>query len=127
MDQRSPLTPCLALVDDDDALRHALTFSFETAGFGVEAFPAAEKALIASNNVNWRCLVTDYRLPGISGLELIERLRFSGVNPPTILITSNPSRDLKVRSQAAGVEIVEKPLLGDHLLDSVLHLMKGQA
>lgn len=127
MDQRSPLSPYLALVDDDDALRHALTFSFETAGIGVEAFPVAEMALAARNNANWRCLVTDYRLPGISGLDLLERLRLTGVNPPTILITSNPSRELKVRSHAAGVEIVEKPLLGDHLLESVINLMHKHA
>jgi FixJ family two-component response regulator len=117
----------LALVDDDDALRHALTFSFETAGIGVEAFALGEAALAARNRSKWRCLVADYRLPGISGLELLERLRLAGVNPPTILITSNPSRELKFRSSVAGVEIVEKPLLGDQLLQSVLNLLKAPA
>lgn len=117
----------LALVDDDPAVRHALTFAFETAGITVAAFSDAESALAAQDRRDWRCLVLDQRLPGISGLDLLERLRAEGVKTPTILITTHPPRDVKTRAQAAGVEIIEKPLLDNELTRKVRDIVGEDA
>ena len=65
------------------------------------------------------CLVLDYNLPGIDGLDLLERLRAAEVTLPAILITTNPRKALRARAALAGVQIVEKPLLTDALRDSV--------
>lgn len=113
----------LALVDDDPAVRHALSFAFETAGVSVSAFSDAESALASPDRMAWRCLVLDQRLPGISGLDLLERLRAAGVQAPSILITTNPSRDTRLRAREAGVEIVEKPLLDNQLSKKVRELI----
>lgn len=112
------LAPCsatLALVDDDQAVRHALSFAFETAGFDVVTFADAESAAKAPERRSWRCLVLDQNLPGMSGLELLARLRREGLAMPAVLITTHPSKDTVARARAAGVEIIEKPLLDDQL------------
>jgi FixJ family two-component response regulator len=113
----------LALVDDDPAVRHALTFAFETAGFDVSAFSDAETALASPRRQAWQCLVLDYKLPGMSGLDLLDRLRSAGVSAPAILITTHPSREVRERSRAAGVDIVEKPLVDDRLAQNVRRLI----
>lgn len=106
--------PLLVLVDDDPAVLGSLTFAFEIEGFAVQAFPDAE-SLLANGVGACDCLVLDQRLPGLSGLDLLERLRSQGQAAPAVLITTHPSRDTCRRAKAAGVEIVEKPLLGETL------------
>jgi FixJ family two-component response regulator len=63
--------------------------------------------------------VLDYNLPGIDGLDLLERLRAAEVNLPAILITTNPRRALRLQAAIVGAQIIEKPLLTDALRDSV--------
>jgi FixJ family two-component response regulator len=68
-------------------------------------------------------MVLDQKLPGMSGLDLLERLRAGGVTAPAVLITTHPSKETRARSRAAGVEIVEKPLLDDRLAEQIRRLM----
>ncbi len=123
LDQVYRFQPVLALVDDDPAVRHALSFAFETTGISVAAFADAESALAAPDRAAWACLVLDQKLPRMSGLDLLARLRVAGVSVPAILITTNPSREMRARALAAGVEIVEKPLLDNQLSRKVRELM----
>ncbi len=112
----------LALVDDDAAVRRALSFSLETRGFLVAAFGDGESALAAGNWAAWRCMVLDLKLPGMSGLDLFDRLRHRGVRAPALLITTQPTLATRVRAAAVGVEIVEKPLLDEGLATKIAHL-----
>ncbi len=102
------------LVDDDADLRAALTFAFETQGYAVHAFANAEAAL-ESDEADAMCMVLDQRLPGLSGLDLLERLRAMGQRAPAILITTRPTPEERRRANAASAQILEKPLLGDEL------------
>lgn len=113
------------LVDDDPAVRHAVSFAFEASGIAVTTFADAETALAAAGQEAWQCLVLDQNLPGINGLDLLERLRSAGVQAPTILITTHPSRATRARAFYAGVEIVEKPLLDDQLSQRVRSILAG--
>ena len=114
-----PERPSILLVEDDPAVVNALTFSLELEGFDVCAYVDGE-ALLASLPLLMRgCLVLDYNLQGIDGLDLLERLRAAQVTLPAILITTNPRKALRARAALAGVQIVEKPLLTDALRDSV--------
>lgn len=113
----------VALVDDDPAVRHALSFAFETTGIAVATFADAESALAAPGREAWRCLVLDQKLPRMSGLDLLEKLRAAGVVVPSILITTHPSRETRARASAAGVAIIEKPLLDNQLLREVWERM----
>jgi FixJ family two-component response regulator len=112
------IRPGLVLVDDDEALLGALRLVFETQGFDVKAYLNAE-AVPLQEAAAAACLVVDQRLPGASGLDFLERLQAAGAGAPSILITSNPSQALRARAFAAGVEIVEKPLLEDRLTERV--------
>src|SRR5207247_1910487 len=66
------------------------------------------------------CLVTDYHMPAMNGLELVAQLRNRHVSIPAILITSLPNENLRNRAAAAGISLVEKPVLGSCLVDSIL-------
>ncbi|MEA1015538.1 response regulator [Sphingosinicella sp. LY1275] len=111
--------PRILIVDDDAALRSALTFSLELEGFAVEAFESGE-ALVARGLVpDPGCLVLDYHLPGMDGLALLALLRARGVALPALIITSLPTRSLAARAAAAGAAIIEKPLLCDALAAAI--------
>ena len=111
--------PVVLLVDDDPAVTHAVQFSFDLEGLEVRGYQDAESLLGCEDLPERGCLVLDYNLPGIDGLELLEHLRGRGVRLPAVLITTNPRPRIQLRAAAAGVPIVEKPLLSDALLTTV--------
>ena len=115
--------PKVLFVDDDEALRGAVKFSFGLDGLPVETFASAE-ALVASHDLgDAGCLVVDQNLPGMTGMDFLLHLRQLDVMVPAVLITTHPGGELRRRAKAAGVGIVEKPLLGDELQHSVRRLM----
>lgn len=116
----------IILVDDDAAVRSALTFALELEGFRVEAHASGE-ALNCADLPSHGCLVLDYELPGMNGLDLLQTLRDRAVDLPAILTATQPRRAVRLAAAAAGVPIVEKPLLSDALLEGVRHALEGAA
>lgn len=101
----------ILLVDDDAAVRNALKFSLEMEGFSVRLYPTPEALLAESNLPAVGCLVIDYRMPEIDGLELVERLRNRGVALPVLLISGRVTRSLRDRASGLGIrDVLEKPL-----------------
>lgn len=98
------------IVEDDRSLLRALTFALGTEGFEIHPY-ADGQSLLAESDILADCLVIDQKLPGVDGLSLLAKLREREVAAPAILITSNPDRLCRQRARAAGVPIVEKPLL----------------
>ena len=107
------------IVDDDVAVRSALRFFLEIEGFQVRAFAAASAVLEETELLDCCCLVIDQNMPGMCGIDLIDRLRDRKIMAPAILITTHPTLALKVRAENAGISIVEKPLLGNILLEEI--------
>jgi FixJ family two-component response regulator len=107
------------VVDDDPAVRNSLKFALEVEGFSVQVYPTGTALLDADDMPNSGCLVADYNLPGINGLDLLEVLRARGVKLPAILITSHPTAALRSRATSAGVRLIEKPLLNDTLFQCI--------
>lgn len=106
----------VVIVDDDEALLEALRFGFELEGFQVQSHCSAgtvHAEVLPKSNC---CLVIDYKMPGLNGIDLLARLRDRGVELPTIIITSHARPDILTRCRALGASVVEKPLLGDGLL-----------
>jgi two-component system response regulator FixJ len=109
----------VGIVDDEPAVRNSLKFSLEIEGLAVAVFAGANELLRERDLSRFRCLVVDQNMPGLNGLDLVAELRSRQVPVPIILITSNPSKALVARAETAGVPIVEKPLLGNTLMDKV--------
>jgi FixJ family two-component response regulator len=107
----------IVIIDDDEAVRTALQLRFEQEGLLASVFATAEAALAASPDA--ACFVLDFRLPGMNGLEYLAEIRRSGETAPAILITSQPVHWTRAQAAAAGIVIVEKPLLNDSLVDAV--------
>ena len=117
--------PAVFLVDDDPAVAHAVQFSFDLEGLDVRSYRDAAGLLNAADLPPTGCLVLDHHLPGVDGLELLDRLRANGVAMPAVLVATNPRSRLRARAAAAGVPIVEKPLLTDALLIAVRSALAG--
>jgi two-component system, LuxR family, response regulator FixJ len=109
----------VGIVDDEPAVRNSLKFSLEIEGLAVAVFAGANELLRERDLSRFRCLVVDQNMPGLNGLDLVAELRSRQIPVPIILITSNPSKALVARAETAGVPIVEKPLLGNALMDKV--------
>lgn len=120
---QTPPAPKILLVDDDIALLDALRFSLELEGFDVETFSSGEALLRRDSPPAGACLVLDQKLPGISGLDTLDQLRERNVGLPALLITSHPNAVLRAAAAKAGVRIVEKPLIGDALVESIRSAM----
>ena len=101
----------ILLVDDDAAVRNALKFSLEMEGFSVRLYATPEALLAEDHLPDGGCLVIDYRMPEIDGLELVERLRSRGVTLPILLISGRVPRSLRSRASGLGIsDVLEKPL-----------------
>ena len=115
----------ILIVDDDEAVRDSLRFSLAIEGFAVRAFANGRQLLAEMAVLDGDCLVVDQHMPDMTGLDLISALRARNVTAPAILITSRPDPGLRDRAAAAGVLIVEKPLLDFTLVDSVRRSLAG--
>lgn len=115
----------LLVVDDDAAVRNSLKFLAEIEGFEVNTYSCGRELLNEQRLPVSSCLVTDYHMPEMNGLELVAELRERRSLIPAILITPQPNEDLRNRAAAAGVSIIEKPLLGSRLLDAVREAFDG--
>jgi two-component system response regulator FixJ len=112
-------TVVVIVVDDDLAVRSSLKFSLEIEGLTVHSFATGAELLTAIDLSLCDCLVIDQKMPAMSGLELIAKLRDRHVSAPAILITTHPSASLREQAEKADIPIVEKPLLGNALLDKI--------
>jgi two-component system, LuxR family, response regulator FixJ len=112
-------SPVVVVVDDDPAVCGSLKFSLELEGFVVRAYGNAAEFLNADESQACDCLVVDQRMPGMSGMELIAKLRALEVRTPAILLISQPNPAVAARAAKAAVPIVEKPLFGNALLDRI--------
>jgi two-component system response regulator FixJ len=108
----------LAVVDDP-ALRASLQFALEVEGFRVDTFAAGDELLAKLPLPPEACLLLDHVVPRIDGFEIAAALRRQGVDLPTVLITADAGEALRRRAGAAGLTVVEKPLLGNALAEAI--------
>jgi two-component system, LuxR family, response regulator FixJ len=115
----------VVIIDDDPAVRNSLKFALEVEGFAVRAYPAGADLLRETEFPADGCLVVDYKLPGMNGLDLLVELRRREVDLPAILITTHPSSEARRRAALAGVTLIEKPLLSDTLFQAIRATLDG--
>jgi FixJ family two-component response regulator len=95
--------PVISIVDDDSSVREGTTDLLNSMGFIAETFACANDFLKSERLDSTSCLITDMRMPGMTGLELHDRLVASGKIIPTILITAFPNATDRARVLKAGV------------------------
>jgi FixJ family two-component response regulator len=113
-------TKMIAIVDDDDSIRSALQGLLESAELPAQAFASAEEFLESGQRHQIACLITDIRMPGMSGLELQAKLNSERCKIPIIFITAHGDEKLRMQALRAGaVEFMAKPFDDEALLESV--------
>jgi two-component system, LuxR family, response regulator FixJ len=115
------------VIDDDDALRESLAFLLGTADIEVESYASAAAFLEAIPRTSLRCVITDVRMPGLSGIDLLRRLKELKIEVPVIVITGHGDVPLAVEAMKVGaVDFLEKPFDDEVLLASVRSALKRQ-
>jgi FixJ family two-component response regulator len=118
--------PFVSVVDDDDAVREAVSDVLREFGFSVGAFSSAEEFLAFDAMDQTGCLVLDIAMPGMTGLELQRELKRRGQGIPIVFITAHADRTLRLRALGAGaVECLFKPFTEAALLDAVRAALKS--
>ena len=108
------------IVDDDEAVRQSLAFMLSAAGLPVRLYESATVFLDALKNVQPGCLITDIRMPDMTGIELLHALRSKACRLPAIVITGHGDVPLAVEAMKAGaIDFIEKPFDEEAILHAV--------
>lgn len=116
----------IAVIDDDDSFRGALIDCLDSLGYEVRGFPCAEDFIAWDDEQgSCNCVITDIRMPGMSGLDLKGLLATRGSTVPVIMISAHADRKLEARVEASGaVCLLRKPFETDALIDSLGRALK---
>jgi two-component system, LuxR family, response regulator FixJ len=116
----TPNEPVVHVIDDDEAIRESLAFLLESAQLDVKTYESANAFLETLSREAQGCVVTDIRMPGVSGIELLRQLRSMGVALPVIVITGHADVPLAVEAMKSGaVDFIEKPFDDDAFLSTI--------
>jgi two-component system, LuxR family, response regulator FixJ len=121
------MRPTVLIIDDDPAVRNSLKFALEVEGFAVRVYPTGAELLSEVEIPSNGCLVVDYNLPEMNGLDMLCELRRRKIDLPAILITTHPNSAVRHRAAQAGVPLIEKPLLNDTLFQGIRAALGGFA
>jgi two-component system response regulator FixJ len=120
--------PIIYVIDDDDAVRQSLEFLLKTAGVAVRGFESAKAFLEILPQIRSGCVVTDVRMPDITGIELLRLVKQSNPDLPVIVITGHGDISLAVEAMKLGaVDFLEKPFDDDQLLSAVRSALNQDA
>src|SRR6202790_3480061 len=118
----------VAIVDDDELMRNALQGMLKSVGLPSQVFASAEEFLKSGQQQQTACLITDIRMPGMSGLELQAKLNTEHCRIPTIFITAHGDTKMRMQALRAGaVEFLAKPFDDEVLLGSVRAALESLA
>ena len=125
MDDGRQFSPLIHLVDDDDAVRAGLALLIGTVGLRVSSWASADAFLAGFDRDSVGAIVLDVRMPGVSGLSVLETLKEQGVDQPVIMLTGHGTVDLCRRAFKSGAaEFLEKPVDDDLLLETLQNAVR---
>ena len=108
------------IVDDEEPVRKSLAFLLSMAGFAVRVHDSATSFLASAPSLSKGCLVTDLRMPDMSGVELLEQLAAAKALMPAIVITGHGDVPMAVSAMKAGaLDFIEKPFEDEVLIDAI--------
>jgi two-component system, LuxR family, response regulator FixJ len=116
------------VIDDDDAVRQSLEFLLKTVSIDVRGFDSAKAFLEVLPSIKSGCIITDVRMPEITGIDLLRRVKESGLDIPVIVITGHGDISLAVDAMKIGaVDFLEKPFDDDLLVAAVRSALNKDA
>ena len=116
------------VIDDDAAMRDSLAFLMESAGFSIACFESAETFVPILPAIQEGCVVTDVRMPGMDGFELLLRVRQEKPRLPVIIMTGHADIPLAVQAMRLGAaDFVEKPFEDERLIEAVRVALRSVA
>lgn len=119
-------TACIAIVDDDEALRESLTWLLESVGLATRAYPDGE-TFLAADLAPLGAVLLDVRMPGLSGLQVQQRLLERDLDLPVIFMSGHGDVAMAVQALKAGAcDFIEKPFNPQQLIDTVQQVLAGQ-
>jgi FixJ family two-component response regulator len=119
--------PVISIVDDDASMREATKSLVQSLGYRALAFSSAEEFLGSPQLTRTACLISDVQMPGLSGVQLQDRLRASGHPIPMIFISAFPDEGQKRHVLASGaIGYLPKPFKEDQLIDCIDAALKRQ-
>ena len=108
------------IIDDDAAMRDSLAFLLDVNGYAAKAYETANDFLKDAAARTSSCIISDIRMPGMNGIELVKHLRSAGTTCPVILITGHGDVALAVEAMKAGAaDFIEKPFDDSALLEAI--------
>jgi FixJ family two-component response regulator len=117
--------PMISIIDDDQAVREATKGLVRSLGYNASAFASAEEFLGSERLNDTSCLITDLQMPGLSGIELQDRLIADGHRMPIIFITAYPEESIRARAMKAGaVCFMSKPYSDERLVGCIEKALK---
>jgi two-component system response regulator FixJ len=120
--------PIIYVIDDDDAVRQSLEFLLKTAKIPVRGFESAKAFLEVLPDIRSGCIITDVRMPEVTGIELLQRVKAVNPDLPVIVITGHGDISLAVEAMKIGaVDFLEKPFADDLLLAAVRSALSQDA
>jgi FixJ family two-component response regulator len=118
-------TPVISIVDDDESFRRAMTLFVKSLGHRVAAFGSAEEFLASDRLDETACLISDLQMPGMSGVELQDRLLTDGYRLPIIFVAADQESKARGTALASGaLAFLSKPFSADTL---IAHLERALA
>lgn len=116
----SEIQKAACVVDDDESVADSLQALFETFGFKVRLYTSGAEFLADERGRLAGCLIIDQHMPGISGLDVVDRLRKQGIQVPTILISGRLDGSVRQRAARLGVrELLDKPVAAGRLVELI--------
>lgn len=112
-----PQVPVISILDDDESVREATKGLVRSLGYKAVTFASAEEFLQSDRLRDTSCLISDVEMPGVSGVELQERLTAAGNRTPIVFITAFPDERIRARALAAGAcGFLSKPFSDESLI-----------
>lgn len=115
-----PPSKAVYVIDDDSAMRDSLEFLLDSAGYTVTLFDSASSFLDAVSGLDFGCVVSDVRMPGLDGIDLLKRLKNDNKQLPVVIMTGHGDIPLAVEAMKLGaIDFLEKPFEDERLLTTI--------
>jgi FixJ family two-component response regulator len=119
--------PKISVIDDDDLVREAIESLLQSLGYEVDTFASAADYLASNRVHNYSCIIADVQMPGMTGIDLQERLISEGFCTPIIFMSAHPEGLARRATEAGAVGFLCKPLKAEPLIEYLAKALKSKS